>query len=176
MPSPDRREGEVLDDTPDFREWAVAARPRLRRTGFLLTGDWHLAEDLTQETLVRMYAVWGRPSVHSVDGYARTTLVNQYRQVLRRPSRREHVSDQLPEVPVTDRHDHDDRAVLLAALADLGPSQRAIVVLRYWEDLSVAEVAQLLRVREGTVKSQASRALAYLRAKLPELAVSREGA
>ena len=159
-----------MDDTRDFREWATAARPRLRRTGFLLTGDWHLAEDLTQETLLRMYANWGRSDIRSIDSYARTTLVNLHRQWLRKPSRREQVSDRLPEVAVSDRHEHDNRTVLLGALAELGPSQRTIVVLRYWEDLSVAEVAQLLRVREGTVKSQASRALAYLRTKLPELA------
>jgi RNA polymerase sigma-70 factor (sigma-E family) len=162
-----------LDDTPDhgtadFRAWAAVARPRLRRTGYLLTGDWHLAEDLTQETLLRMYAAWGRPE--AVDAYARTTLVNLHRQLLRRPSRRERVTDRLPEVAVSDRHEHEDRQVLLAALADLGPSQRTIVVLRYWEDLPVAEVAALLRIREGTVKSQASRALAFLRTKLPELA------
>jgi RNA polymerase sigma-70 factor (sigma-E family) len=144
----------------------------LRRTAFLLSGDWHAAEDLTQETLLRMYAAWDRASIRSVDSYARQTLLNCHRQVLRKPSRREHVSDRLPEVAAPDGHPHDDRAALLAALADLGPSQRTIVVLRFWEDLSVAEVAQLLKVREGTVKSQASRALAHLRSKLPELAAT----
>ena len=71
-----------MDDTSDFREWATGARARLRRTAYLLSGDWHLAEDLTQETLLRMYAAWGRP--HSVDSYARITLVNLYRALLRR--------------------------------------------------------------------------------------------
>jgi RNA polymerase sigma-70 factor (sigma-E family) len=156
-------------ERPEFRDWATAARPRLRRTAYLLSGDWHLAEDLAQETLLRMYGVWRRVTRSgSPDGYARRTLVNLYRSTLRRPSRREHLTEVVPE-RAAPSESHDERDVLLAALAGLGGSQRAIVVLRYWEDLSVAEVAEVLGVSQGTVKSQASRALATLRVRLPDL-------
>ena len=157
-------------ERPDFRDWATAARPRLRRTAYLLCGDWHLAEDLTQETLLRMYAVWHRVARIGVpDAYARRTLVNLYRSMLRRPSRREYLTDVVPERAAAQNGSPDERDVLLRALAHLGESQRAIVVLRYWEDLSVAEVAEVLGLSQGTVKSQASRALATLRGRLSDL-------
>jgi RNA polymerase sigma-70 factor (sigma-E family) len=150
----------------EFRAWASAARPRLRRTAFLLSGDWHLAEDLTQDTLVRIYAVWPRVSASGApDSYAMRTLVNCQRATARRPWRREHVVDVLPDRTqagsATDAG--DDRSVLLDALARLGGSQRTIVVLRYWEDLSVDDVAATLGLSTGTVKSQSARGLARLR-------------
>jgi len=155
-------------DRTEFGVWATAARPRLRRTGFLLSGDWHLAEDLAQETLVRMYAVWPRVSrAGAPDAYARRTLVNQYRTTLRRPWRREHLTDAVPERAAAPDGGHDERDTLLAALAGLGASQRAVVVLRYWEDMSVTDVAALLDLSPGTVRSQASRALQTLRDRLP---------
>jgi RNA polymerase sigma-70 factor (sigma-E family) len=160
----------------EFGVWAAAARPRLRRTGFLLSGDWHLAEDLAQETLVRMYAVWPRVSrMGAPDAYARQALVNQYRSTLRRPWRREHVTDTVPERAIGDEGGHDERDTLLAALAGLGASQRAIVVLRYWEDMSVTDVATLLNLSPGTVRSQASRALLTLRNRLPATSACRSG-
>jgi RNA polymerase sigma-70 factor (sigma-E family) len=160
----------------EFGVWAAAARPRLRRTGFLLSGDWHLAEDLAQETLVRMYAVWGRVSGSgSPDAYARRTLVNQYRSTLRRPWRREQLTDTVPERVAGDAGPHEERDTLLAALAGLGASQRAIVVLRYWEDMSVSDVAALLNVSPGTVRSQASRALLTLRNRLPVTPIAELG-
>ena len=86
-------------EPPEFRDWAAAARPRLRRTAYLLSGDWHLAEDLAQETLLRMYAVWGRVTrIGAPDAYARRTLINLYRSTLRRPSRREYLTDVMPEL------------------------------------------------------------------------------
>jgi len=157
-------------DRTEFGVWAAAARPRLRRTGFLLSGDWHLAEDLAQETLVRIYAVWPKVSRSgSPDAYARQTLVNEYRGTLRRPWRREHVTDVVPDRAAGEIGTHDDRDALLAALAGLGTSQRTIVVLRYWEDMSVNDVADLLRLSPATVRSQASRALLSLRNRLPDM-------
>lgn len=153
----------------EFRDWAAGARPRLRRTAFLLCADWHLAEDLAQETLLRMYAVWRRVTRSgNPDGYARKVLVNLYRATLRRPSRREHLTEAVPDQATIQVGFHEDREALLSALADLGGSQRAIVVLRYWEDMSVTDVAELLKLSPGTVKSQASRALATLRERLPD--------
>ena len=152
-----------------FRDWAAVARPRLRRTAYLLCGDWHLAEDLTQETLVRVYSVWHRVSISGApDGYATRTLVNAHRAVLRRPWRRESAMEHLPDHSTITAAAVDERDALLAALAELGPSQRAIVVLRYWEDRSVDDVAGLLGLSTGTVKSQSARGLAHLRRLLGE--------
>ena len=119
---------------------------------------------------MRVHAVWRRVSMTGApDAYARKVLVNARRGVLRRPWRREYPSEQIPDHPAADHTGaHDDRDALLAALAGLGRSQRAIVVLRYWEDLPVAEVADLLGLAPGTVKSQASRGLEHLRAALTE--------
>lgn len=157
-----------IDGVP-FREWAALARPRLRRTAFLLCGDWHLAEDLTQEALVRTYAVWGRVSVSGPpDAYATRVLVNARRAQLRRPWRREASVEAVPDTAAVEQAGVEERDRLLAALAGLGESQRAIVVLRYWEDRSVEEVADLLGVSDGTVKSQSARGLARLRRLLGE--------
>jgi RNA polymerase sigma-70 factor (sigma-E family) len=163
------RHGEVMGagGEAEFRTWAAPARVRLRRTAFLLCGDWHLAEDLTQDTLVRVYAVWDRVSASGPpDAYAVRTLVNCQRAAARRPWRREHVVADVP-----DRADArpsagsgaEERDRLIAALRGLGRSQRAIVVLRYWDDLSVDEVSQILGIAPGTVKSQSARGLARLR-------------
>jgi RNA polymerase sigma-70 factor (sigma-E family) len=151
----------------DFGRWAEFAAPRLRRLGFLVTGDWHRAEDLTQDALIRVYSVWGRVSrTGSPDAYASRVVVNANRSWLRVARNRERPTEHLPERPepvsadtaVTDLQDR-----LASALAHLGASQRRIVVLRYWECRSEAEVAQMLGLSAGTVKSQASRGLAHLR-------------
>jgi RNA polymerase sigma-70 factor (sigma-E family) len=152
-----------------FRDWASMARPRLRRTAYLLCGDWHLAEDLTQETLVRVYSVWSRVSASGPpDAYATRTLVNARRAQLRRPWRRESAVPTVPDRAAPEHGGTEDRDRLLTALAGLGESQRAIVVLRYWEDRSVEEVADLLGLSTGTVKSQSARGWARLRQLLGE--------
>jgi RNA polymerase sigma-70 factor (sigma-E family) len=151
----------------DFSRWAEAAAPRLRRLGFLITGDWHRAEDLTQDALIRIYSVWGRVSRSgSPNAYASQVLVNANRSWLRVARNRERPTEHLPErsqpaCPVTASSDLQDR--LAWALAHLGASQRRIVVLRYWECRPEAEVAQMLGLSPGTVKSQGSRGLAHLR-------------
>ncbi len=155
-----------------FRDWAYPARPRLRRTAFLLTGDWHLAEDLTQDTLVRVRSVWSRVSGSGApDAYATRTLVNCLRATARRPWRRESSVDLVPERidPGSSAETPDHRDELLAALAQLGLSQRTVVVLRYWDDLSIEAVAASLNLSTGTVKSQAARGLAQLRELLGSL-------
>lgn len=159
------------DRGTDFPDWAAAAaRSRLRRMAFLLCGDWHQAEDLTQETLVRVYAVWARVSRSAPpDAYATKTLVNTYRSALRRPWRRERpYGDDVPDASSPTSDAPGQSKDLGAALRQLTPTQRAVVVLRYWEDRSVAEVADLLDLPAGTVKSHASRALAHLRGSLVE--------
>ncbi|MEU5691335.1 SigE family RNA polymerase sigma factor [Actinosynnema sp. NPDC020468] len=145
----------------------VDARARvLRRTAYLLCGDWHRAEDLVQTALTKLYAAW--PRIHrdgSVDAYARKVLVRAAIDESRRPWRRETAVAALPEVGGAGDTTSDAAADLdvRAALARLPAGQRAVVVLRYWEDLSVAETARLLGNTEGTVKSQSAKGLAALR-------------
>jgi RNA polymerase sigma-70 factor (sigma-E family) len=144
----------------------VAARARLlRRSAYLLCGDWHRAEDLTQSALTKVYLAWSRVSrADNVDGYVRTVLVRTYLDEERRRWRKEQpTGDSLDGVGPDPSGRADDRLDLLAALATLPPKQRAAVVLRCWEDLPIATVAQALDCSEGTVKSQTSRGLAALR-------------
>ena len=157
----------------DFADY-VAARSRLLcTTAYLLCGDWHRAEDLTQTALTKLYVAWRRiDRRESVDAYARKVLVRAMLDEHRRPWRREHAVAELPEQPgPADRA--DERVDLLAALARLPGRQRAVVVLRYWSDLGIAETAAVLGVTEGTVKSSASRGLTALRGALQD---SRTGA
>jgi RNA polymerase sigma-70 factor (sigma-E family) len=143
----------------------VAARSRhLLQAAFLLTGDRHRAEDLLQTALTRCYLRW--PSIEGADpeGYVRRALVNAHIDWWRRKPWREEPTDLLPETALPD--ETDDVAVrdaLLSALATLNRRQRAVVVLRYYEDLSEAEIAAVLGCSTGTVKSAASRAMVRLR-------------
>jgi RNA polymerase sigma-70 factor (sigma-E family) len=151
----------------DFVSWAQVAAPRLRRLGFLITGDWHLAEDLTQDALIRIYSVWGRVSrTGSPNAYASRVVVNANRSWLRLARNRERPIEHLPDrtdPASAETTDSDLQDQLASALAHLGASQRRIVVLRYWEGRSEAEVAQMLDLSQGTVKSQGSRGLARLK-------------
>jgi RNA polymerase sigma-70 factor (sigma-E family) len=147
----------------------VAARARpLRRSAYLLCGDWHRAEDLTQSALTKAYLAWPRITrADNVDGYVRQILVRTYLDEQRRRWRREQPSGDLPERLGTDPAPaSDQRLDLMRALATLPARQRAAVVLRCWEDLPIAAVARVLDCSEGTVKSQTSRGLAALRAVL----------
>ncbi|WP_137295115.1 SigE family RNA polymerase sigma factor [Nocardioides dongxiaopingii] len=151
----------------DFTELVHAAWPSLYRTAYLLLGDRAEAEDLVQSALAKTYASWGRVrSLEAAPAYARTTLVNTATSWFRRRSwRNERPTETLPD-PGAVGSDPSDRPALLAALAQLPPRQRAVVVLRYYDDLSVAETASALAISEGTVKSQTSDALTKLRALL----------
>ncbi|GIG06586.1 SigE family RNA polymerase sigma factor [Catellatospora coxensis] len=148
----------------DFREYAGSRRAALRRTAYLLCGDWHLADDLVQDALAGLFVHWRRVRAGGdVEPYVRRMLVNGYLATHRRKWRREVATAELPEPAAADPHDDGTRDVLLRALAGLHPSQRAVVVLRYWEDLSVEQTAAALGCGTGNVKSQASRGLAHLR-------------
>jgi RNA polymerase sigma-70 factor (sigma-E family) len=147
----------------DFAEYVSGRTSALRRTAYLLCGDWHRADDLTQQALTKVYLAWRRIRTHdALDGYVRRTLVNTFLDERRRPWRREVVTGELPDRPAP-RDLADERLELLAALARLPRTQRAALVLRYWEDLSIAETAEVLGIREGTVKSSTARGLAALR-------------
>jgi RNA polymerase sigma-70 factor (sigma-E family) len=143
----------------------VAARSRhLLQTAFLLTGDRHRAEDLLQTALTRAYLRWDRIESDDPEGYVRRTLTNAHIDWWRRKPWREEPSAELPEVAVNDAtSSYAVRDAVLQALAGLSRRQRAVVVLRYYEDLSEAEIANVLGCSTGTVKSAASRAMAKLR-------------
>lgn len=148
----------------EYREYVAARAPALRRTAYLLCGDWHRAEDAVQAVLIALY-VHPPKSWAAVDSWVRTALVRKLIDESRRPWRRERSVEVLPETPWT----HDDpgeRMAVLDALRALPKRQRAVVVLRFWDDLSVHETAAVLDISEGTVKSHAARGLAALRLSL----------
>ncbi len=156
----------------EFTEFATGAAARLRRTAFLLCGDWHTAEDLTQTTLARMFVSWRRISrQEAAYAYASRTLVNAYLSDRRRRRHREVLTGWLPETAV-EPAGCETRMVVLDALATLPPKARVVVVMRYWADLSVEQVADLLGCSTGNVKSQSARGLDKLRAVLAEDAQS----
>lgn len=150
----------------DFSEYFAARVQRFRRLAFGMCGDWHGAEDLVQATFIQLYRRWRRVRPDTVDAYARRILLNLFLNG-RRKNRRELVTSTPPDRAAPQGHDSHDRIDLERVLSDLTPRQRAMVVLRFLEDLSVAEVASLLGVAEGTVKSQTARGVEALRAVLP---------
>ncbi|MFF8610261.1 SigE family RNA polymerase sigma factor [Streptomyces sp. NPDC015346] len=152
----------------EFLEFASARTGHLFRSACLLTsGDTHLAEDLTQETLGRMYALWGRMSrVENPAGYAQTVLVRTFLSHKRRRSATERPLGELPDRAPERGDDPALRIALLDALAALAPKDRAVVVLRYWEDRSVEETADALQVSSAAVRTRSTRALGKLRERL----------
>jgi len=159
-------------DDGEFSELVAARFPALRRTAYLMCGDWHQAEDLAQIALIKLHAAWGRVRRRDdLDAYLRKTLLRACIDEKRRARwRREHsASDWLPDPPAAgDAVDEAaaQRDALVAALRALPAGQRAVVVLRFWEDQSLEETARLLGCSVGTVKSQSARGLAALRAEL----------
>lgn len=155
------------DDEGDFSTFVSARWPALVKTAYLLTGDFHEAEDLVQSTLAKVYPQWRRVRSETVDAYVRTALVNNNRSRHRRRRVAQLLTPLVPDRPSPAGGPGDgqggDRDLLVSVLAELPERQRAVVVLRYWEDLSAEEVASMLGCSVGTVKSQASRALAKLR-------------
>jgi RNA polymerase sigma-70 factor (sigma-E family) len=151
-----------------FSDFAAAVAPRLFRSALLMCGDWHLAEDLVQTTLGKLYVAWPRVErAQAPEAYARGTLTKtflSYKRVRR--------NAETPTVDVGDLARADPgadagaRLELFAALRTLEPVDRAIVVLRYWEDRSVTETARDVKLSEGAVRTRASRALARLRTEL----------
>lgn len=162
----------------DFRAWVSVNRDRLRRTAYLLSGDWFLADDLVQEALTRAFGVWSRiTSRGEPDAYVRKIVVNLYLDHRRRPARREDPHDLLPDGdgPTDFAADAGERDRMLSALATIPPGQRTVLVLRYWEDLSIDQAAHLLGRSSGHVKSQSSRGLAALRSALDFTVAESEG-
>ncbi|MEV0347679.1 SigE family RNA polymerase sigma factor [Nonomuraea sp. NPDC050680] len=149
-----------MADRGIYQDFVVTRSDRLLRTAYLLTHDWASAEDLLQESLAKAWFAWAR--VEEPEAYVRKVLVTTYTSWWRRRWRRELPSDDLPDTPAGDPVS-DDRDALWRAVGRLPARQRAVVVLRFYEDLPVTEVARLLGCEPGTVKSQSAKALAKLR-------------
>lgn len=152
----------------EFVEFAEAVSARLRRTAFLLCGDWHTAEDLAQTALTKVFVSWRKiRRQDAVHAYATRTLLNTYLAHKRLKHTGELLTGWFPDRAVQ-APAPEERIMLLDALATLPPRGRAVVVLRYWEDLSVEQVADMLGCSSGNVKSLSARALDKLRAVLGE--------
>jgi RNA polymerase sigma-70 factor (sigma-E family) len=153
-----------------FSEFAAAVAPRLFRSALLMCGDWHLAEDLVQTTLGKLYVAWPRVErADAPEAYARGTLTKTFLSYKRVRRNAETPTMDVGALARVDRGaDTGARLELFAALRTLEPVDRAIVVLRYWEDRSVTETARDVKLSEGAVRTRASRALARLRTELSD--------
>jgi RNA polymerase sigma-70 factor (sigma-E family) len=165
------RRGERRQRNTDFTAYLAARQSALLRTAYLLTGNEHTAEDVVQGALARLYLAWDRvQQAQSPDAYVRRAIVNEATSWWRRSwRRREVVSDVLPDTAIAPDLDGPDGGQVWQLVRALPARQRAVIVLRYYEQLSEAEIADVLGISTGTVKSQASRALATLRTHAPEL-------
>ncbi|HSR83512.1 MAG TPA: SigE family RNA polymerase sigma factor, partial [Streptosporangiaceae bacterium] len=136
----------------------------LQRFGYALTGDWALAEDLSQTALAKAYLRWSRVRRDDPEAYVRRIMINTWSSWWRRRWRGELPVAKLPDVAGPDAFTGvEHRLALRSALGRLPPGQRAVVVLRYHQDMSEAQVADLVGISVGTVKSQAAKGLAGLR-------------
>jgi RNA polymerase sigma-70 factor (sigma-E family) len=151
----------------DFAEFVRQALPGLLRYGHMLTGNPHDAADLVQSVLERLGARWQTVARKSGDpvAYTRKAMVNAHVSRWRR-RRKESLLAEVPDIPAEPRGDPFDNEPLWEALRGLPPRQRAVLVLRYYEEMSEAEIAAVLGVNRGTVKSQTSKAMAALRSRL----------
>jgi RNA polymerase sigma-70 factor (sigma-E family) len=157
------------DRDDEFTAFVTRSARRLRQTAFLLCGDWDRADDAVQTALVKLYLNWERVlSRNSMESFVRTTLVRGVIDESRRPWRRERSCSELPDTPRIDQLAHDERLLVRQVLDQVPPGQRAVLVLRYFEDCDVAETAKMIGCSEGTVKSQTARGLAKLRELLDE--------
>jgi RNA polymerase sigma-70 factor (sigma-E family) len=156
-------------DRAGFEEFVAARRAALLRTAYLLTGSHADAEDLMQVALVKVVPQWKRIADRP-EPYVRQVLARESISRWRRRRWRETSTGQLPE-HAADGPDVDQRLALQRALGSLAPRQRAVIVLRYYEDLTEKETASVLGIAVGTVKSQARDGLARLRTLLPDLEV-----
>lgn len=161
--------GRGMGTSPDFDEFVAARSGRLLRTAYLLTRDHGLAEDLLQTALTKAWFAWSRID-SDAEAYVRKVIVNTYSSWWRRKWHGEYPTEELPEKTHGDHADGSSESQdLWQALGRLPRRQRAVVVLRYFEDLTERETAVLMGIATGTVKSQTRDALARLRRVLPDL-------
>jgi RNA polymerase sigma-70 factor (sigma-E family) len=153
-------------DAEEFTSFVLSVQPGLRRTAFLMCGDWALASDHVQEALIRVYRHWPRLRGEAeARSYARKAVVSVVIDAKRRRSSTEVPVDEIYDAGGPDDAERAaDRELLTRCLARVPARQRACLVLRYYDDLSVSEVAGMLGISEGTVKSQTARGLDALQA------------
>ncbi len=153
----------------DFDAYVVTAWPRLLRSAWLLTGDWHRAEDLVQTVLTRAYGRWPRIKDNAPDAYLRAMLATTFLTWWRRRWRAETPTERLPEPAAPDESDRIElQRVVRAAILALPHQQRAVLMLRFHADLTEAATAEALGLSVGTVKSYTARALTAMRGLLRE--------
>jgi RNA polymerase sigma-70 factor (sigma-E family) len=174
VPTAEQTGDRTSETDSEFAAYMAARQPALLRTAYLLTGDRHTAEDLVQTALAKLYLSWHKVQRRElVDAYVRRILVNEHNSLWRRAWKRKEVStDEVPDTewhPAPgDGHGAAESEALWEFVQTLPKKQRAVIVLRFYEELSEAETAQVLGISVGTVKSQASRALASMRARVHE--------
>ncbi|WP_370344513.1 SigE family RNA polymerase sigma factor [Catenulispora sp. MAP5-51] len=151
----------------EFTAYAAARAQRLRDTAFLLCGDWHTAQDLTQTTLAKLYTAWKRVErSESVDAYARQVMLRTFLDSRRLKRSSERPTTQVPDIAAPADSDPALRLTLLSALAQLPLNRRAVLVLRFWEDQTVEATGAAMGLSASAVKSLTQRALADLRSAL----------
>jgi RNA polymerase sigma-70 factor (sigma-E family) len=160
-----------------FAEFVAGALPRLLRFGYVLTGDAASAEDLVQTALGRSLRAWRLRRIDDPQAFVKRVMVNSYATWYRSRLRREVVIPEPLDSPAQENHAEEinDRDVVWRALSKLPPRQRAVMVLRYYEDLSEHDIAQVMGISIGTVKSQSARALRRLADVLASMEVTRRG-
>jgi RNA polymerase sigma-70 factor (sigma-E family) len=160
-----------MESDQEFRDFMLGRWSAMVRLAYTLTGDQGHAEDITQAAFTKAYASWGRVRrAGDPDAYVRAIVIHENSRRFRKQRVREDLRAEVPEVGTEADEALADRVALRQALDLLGPRQRAVIVLRFWLDLSEVATAQVLGCSVGTVKSQASRALTILRkhAEIPE--------
>lgn len=148
----------------EFAEYFAAHFDGARRFGYALCGDWGEAEELAQAAFVRVYARWSTVRIATTNAYLRTVVTRLFLDSRRRGKARERSTAELPEVPVEAPLGRvEERMLLVAALQAVPPRQRAVLVLRFVQDMSIEQVAEVMECSAGTVKSQTARGLNALR-------------
>lgn len=178
-----RGDDSAVDDA-EFSAYVVLRRDAVRRTAFLLCGDWHQADDLTQTAFVKLHGAWSRiRDKAALDAYVRSIVVRATVDDSRRPWRREKATDAVPDEPAlsgagsaVDIADAvANREMVRSALASVPPGQRAVLVMRYFGGLDVAQTAAALGCSVGNVKSQTARGLSALKGALAAIGEMGEG-
>lgn len=164
------------DKDVEFTSFVERSSQGLLRYCYLLTGQDASAQDLLQASLVKVYESWNKiRDLRAVDGYTKTVITRTHVSTARRGGSREVVTGQVPDQIHSDGGDLDLQDAMWRLLAQLGPRQRAALVLRFYDDLPLADVATILGCSVGTVKSQISRGLTRLRVLLPDADLLIEG-
>ncbi|MBB2942732.1 RNA polymerase sigma-70 factor (sigma-E family) [Actinoplanes lutulentus] len=160
------------DEEREYVEYVSGRLPRLHRAAYLLCADSFQADDIVQTTLTSLYLGWRKAvRADNLDGYVHRILVRRFLDEKRRPWTRVLLGDRIPETPAVADRDVEAHDSLMAALRTLPKGQRAVIVLRFFSDLSVEATAEALGCSTGNVKSQCSRGLAALRTVLGESAL-----